>query len=50
VGFLLGGAERINVDVQWVASLKYLSSMLSGVILALVYWSPLSDMFRKGAV
>lgn len=50
VGLLLGGAARINVDVQWVASLKYLSSMLSGAILALVYWSPLSDMFRKGAV
>ena len=49
-GLLLSGTARIDVDVQWVASLKYLSSMLSGVILALVYWSPLSDMFRKGAV
>jgi hypothetical protein len=50
VGLLLGGTWRINVDVQWVTSLKYLSGMLSGVIVALVYWSPLSDMFRKGAV
>jgi hypothetical protein len=50
VGLLLSGTARINVDVQWVVSLKYLSSMLSGVILALVYWSPLRDTFRKGAV
>jgi hypothetical protein len=51
LGFLLTGASRINVDVQWVVSVKYLLSMLSGAIVVLVYFSPLSKAFEtKGNV
>jgi hypothetical protein len=50
LGLVLGATWRVSVDVGWVVSLKYLSGMLSGMILAIVYWSPLSSMFRKGAV
>jgi hypothetical protein len=50
LGLVLGATRRISVDVGWVVSLKYLSGMVSGVLLAIVYWSPLSGMFRKGAL
>lgn len=51
LGLLLVGVSRIIVDVAWINALKYVPSIISGIIWAAAYYSPLSRLFEsKGDV
>jgi hypothetical protein len=46
LGFALISFGRANLDVAWVYSLKGMLHILTGVTLAVVYYSPLSKEFK----
>jgi hypothetical protein len=47
LGYLLVGVSTIIVDREWVVSLKSALSMVYGMIIALVYFSPLGKEFGR---
>jgi hypothetical protein len=50
LGYLVVGASRIAVDLQWVVSVKSIVSELYGMIIALVYFSPINREFEKRSI
>jgi hypothetical protein len=50
LGYLVVGASRVNVDLQWVVSLKSIVSEVYGMIIALVYFSPINREFAKRSI
>lgn len=47
LGYFIVGASRISIDLEWVVSLKSVLSTMYGMIIALVYFSPLGKEFEK---
>ena len=50
-GLTLLITERVSIEVEWSRAISILASIINGVILALMYCSPVSGMFEsKGDV